>query len=334
MGMVIPAKQHDDWGGDLLQFAQSLAGKKLEEKKIGLQERSLGIEEQKLDLEKAKNLDETAYREQTTKYLQEQILTMAARRKLDESQADIERQIKVQQAAGLTEEARKLKGQNDFLESIKSDPEALRNYYMQGALTQENNMLRINLQAQAQQVDNIKTQFALQQQAEEQQRRTYEGLFGGLLKDQVGKPLFGTIQAATMQYMNAESPEAKTKIFDSITKMTSESNKLDMQSKLATQQAETQQTKSIETGSSSALNLMKNPTAFASSQDHLNYVNALLSGQQIGKDFALRSKDTNYLTIPLLNPSSNKFTFVPLSSDSSTNNQNLEQVLKALKESK
>jgi hypothetical protein len=89
------------------------------------------------------------------------------------------------------------------------------------------------------------------------------------------------------------------------------------------------QAQAAETADAAALNLAKNPDAFMSPQDHLNYVMALAAGQKLGRDFILQTKDKNLITIPGVRPANDKLKFAPLSGGTST--QSLDATINAIK---
>lgn len=338
MGMVIPARQHEDWGGDLLSFALSLKGQKLEKEKLGLAREGQELEKEKFVLDKEKFASDETYRKETVKYLQEQTLTMAANRKLEEEMKESKRRLAIAQASGLEEEAESLKQKNEFLTSIKNDPEALKSYYMQGAMNAENAQLRTIISAIGTQAQMSKDQADMAAKLSAMQESAFMNNFGDAIKTYANTPegplvTFAARSLFEQMKQAKQSPEMIKAYTESYTKALETAARSKTQRDLAEKQVAGEQAKETENASAALIGLMKNDQLWATTDDRLQFIDALASGKTLGKDFAFESEDQRFLKIPLVTKPNAKFKFVPLSgeSGSTSDQQSLIDALKALK---
>lgn len=307
MATVVPARRESTVGSDILDFAKSLVGMKIQKKQLALAEKSQALEEKKF-------VSDEEYRKETTKYLQEQVLTMAATRKRDEDMRNVERELAVAQASGMKKQAKSLSMQNKFLKGLEGDE--LKSYYLRDVLSKENQQLRTFLAGQAQQIDLIQTMSSLQQRQAEQVQKQFQDIFGPGLQEYAGTPDFAGVNFASINLFNVMNqekadPELVKQATEAYTSVMQSASEHKTQMSLAEKQQAGEQAKETAMSESALLGLAKSEGLWYSAEDRNKLIDALANKKRIGVDFVLRSKDKNWFSVPLRS-TDDKFKFVSL----------------------
>lgn len=278
MGFVVPAKEEGTWGKDILSFAMSLAGQKLEEKKLALDERAQAASEKNAaaSLELGKGQLALGQEELAQKIAQfkEALVLDKAKADLDAKIFESDRELKVAQAAGLKEQATQLGFQNFFLKSIADDPEAMKNYYMQDQLIQALQATRLQIGMMQEQRMAETAALQAQQTKANMEQSAWTNMFGDWAKEMVDTPMYGAFLSASKLYMKNPTPEG----FNNLVDLSKSGQEMKQQQQLGMQEQKLNQQAVSELSVTMLKEMAKDSEAFRSKEDLMQFKQILAEG--------------------------------------------------------
>lgn len=273
MGFVVPAKQEDNWGGSVLQFALSLAGKKQEEKQFEkttkLKEREIENTEKAAETDKQQALANIEMAKRNARIGEERVM-------IDQQLLELQREGAVLAASGQKQAREKVQFEIDYLNGIKEDPNKMDQFFLQAALGNEVQALRAVVYQQTQENQQRIAAEQLKLDQEAAVNKAWESNYGISATELRSTPYIGEYINQSRLQIKDPTPERTQLLLDLLDK--GANYKLEQEKNKNQQQAEMQS--KVQLSTSVMKDLMDESDAFCTEGDHRLFRKLILEGKK------------------------------------------------------